>query len=181
MENLTRMRNQWDARKRECLAIVETPKGSSNKFDYNPDYELFSLGGLLAEGLVFPFDFGFVPSTIAEDGDPVDVMILMDAPAFPGCLLNVRIIGAIEAYQDDGSKRTVNNRLIGVSIHSHNHGEVAKISELNQGVLDQVEEFFVSYNKSRGKLFAVEGRRGPKRAAALLEQGMRTFRARQKK
>src|SRR6476660_5284343 len=80
-----------------CRTIIETPKGSRNKFKYDPESKLFMLGGLLPEGMMFPFDFGFVPSTLGEDGDPVDMMVLMDAPAHCGCLIDVRVIGLIEA------------------------------------------------------------------------------------
>src|SRR5579862_8586256 len=89
MPNLAECSNQWDRKQKQCKAIIETPKGCRNKFDYDPKYEIFALGGLLPEGLVFPYDFGFIPSTVAQDGDPLDVMILMDAPAHVGCLLDV--------------------------------------------------------------------------------------------
>src|SRR6204780_704813 len=101
MPDLTYLPNQLDASKRVCRAIIETPKGCRNKFDYDPDSGLFKLGGLLPEGMMFPFDFGFIPSTLADDGDPFDVMVLMDEPAFPGCLLICRIVGIIQGEQGD--------------------------------------------------------------------------------
>ena len=69
-----------------CNVIIETPKGSRNKFDYDPEVGLFRLGGVLPLGAVFPFDFGYVPGTLGEDGDPLDVLVLMDEPAFTDCL-----------------------------------------------------------------------------------------------
>jgi inorganic pyrophosphatase len=159
----------------KCRAVVETPKGRRNKFDYDPSIEAFTLGGLLPEGLSFPFDFGFVPSTVADDGDPVDVMILMDEPAHVGCVLDVRIIGVIEAEQSEGKKTIPNHRLVAVAIHSYNHEQLQSISEVSQAVLDQVEEFFISYNKSRGKKFRVLGLHGPKRALKLLQQGIENY------
>src|SRR5207248_7258149 len=87
--------------------------------NYDEDYRLFSLGGLLPEGLSFPYDFGFIPSTRSDDGDPLDVMVLMDEPAHVGCLLDVRIIGVIEATQIEDGKQTINNRLVGVAYHSY--------------------------------------------------------------
>ena len=80
-ENLEKSPNGWKSKKCLCKVIIETPKGRRNKFDYDPDYHLFALGGLLPEGLAFPFDFGFIPSTLGDDGDPLDVMVLMDEPA----------------------------------------------------------------------------------------------------
>lgn len=175
MPNLAEYPNHWDSKKRRSKAIVETPKGRRNKFDYDPEYEVFVLGGLLPEGLVFPFDFGFIPSTIAEDGDPLDIMILMEEPAHVGCLLDVRIIGVIEAEQIENGDRIRNDRVIGVAVHSYAHEDVHSTAEVSKSVLKQVEEFFVSYNKSRGKKFKVRGLHGPKRAAAAIEAGIAAF------
>lgn len=77
MPDLGAFSNRWDKKKCECCAIIETPKNRRNKFDYDPDSNLFKLGGLLPEGMMFPFDFGFIPSTLGGDGDPLDVMVLM--------------------------------------------------------------------------------------------------------
>jgi inorganic pyrophosphatase len=175
MENLAACPNKWDPKKRECKAIIETPKGRRNKFDYDAEYKLFALGGLLPEGMAFPFDFGFIPSTLGEDGDPVDVMVLMDEPAHVGCLLDIRIIGVVEADQIEDGKSTRNDRLFGVALHSYAHENVSSLDEVNKSMLDQVEEFFIAYNKSRGKKFKVKGRHGPKRAAALVEDGIAAF------
>ena len=79
--------------------VIETPKGSRNKYSFDPELRIFSLKKVLPAGMTFPYDFGFVPSTKAEDGDPTDVLVLMDEPAFPGCLLKCRIIGIIEGQQ----------------------------------------------------------------------------------
>jgi inorganic pyrophosphatase len=180
MSNLAKCPNKWNEKKCECKVIIETPKGRRSKFDYDPEYKLFALGGLLAEGLAFPFDFGFVPSTQGEDGDPLDIMVLMDEPAHVGCLLDVRIIGVIEAEQIEGKESTRNNRLIGVAIHSYSHENVSSLSEVNKPLLDQVEEFFIAYNKNRGKKFKVTGRHGPRRAAQLVDEGIKAFRQKKK-
>src|SRR5690349_21240815 len=81
--------------------IIETPKGSHNKYDFDPKLGLFALGGVLPEGMSFPYDFGFIPSTLGEDGDPLDVLLLMDEPAFTGCLVRSRLIGVIAAKQTE--------------------------------------------------------------------------------
>lgn len=175
MDNLLQCPNRWDPKKRQCKAIIETPKGRRNKFDYDPEYKLFALGGLLPEGLAFPFDFGFIPSTLGDDGDPLDVVILLDEPAHVGCLLDVRVIGVIEAEQIQGGKRTRNDRLIAVAVHSYSHEDLQSINEVNKSLLDQLDEFFISYNKSRGKKFKVKARQGPKHAAQLLEAGQALF------
>lgn len=173
MTDLAKLPNQWNPAKCQCRVIIETPKGRRNKFDYDPETGLFTLGHLLAEGLAFPHDFGFIPSTLGGDGDPLDVMVLMDEPAHVGCLLDVRLIGVIEAEQTENGKTIGNNRLMGVSIHSYDHQDLTALDQVNKSLLDQLDQFFVSYNKLRGKKFKVKGRHGPKRAAELVETGIK--------
>ena len=93
---------------------------------------------------MFPFDFGFVPSTLGGDGDSLDIMVLMDEPAHVGCLLDVRIIGLIEATQTEDGETETNDRLLGVAIHSYQHQDVSSIEDLNPVRPDQLEQFFVS-------------------------------------
>jgi inorganic pyrophosphatase len=176
MSDLTSLSNELDPKKCLCRAIIETPKGFRNKFDYDPDSRLFKLGGLLPEGMMFPFDFGFVPSTLGQDGDPLDIMILMDAPAHVGCLLDVRVIGVIEAKQTQQDGKTeINNRLMGVAVHSYDHIDMTSIEQVNKDLLKQVEEFFISYNKQRGKKFKLTGTGGPKRAITCLKDGIKAY------
>src|SRR5678816_3881477 len=111
----------FDAESDELNVLVDTPKGSRNKFKYDEERGLFKLGGVLPVGAVFPFDFGFIPSTVGGDGDPLDVLILMDEPAFPGCLVKAKLIGVIEAEQTEEKKTTRNDRLIAVAADSRNH------------------------------------------------------------
>jgi inorganic pyrophosphatase len=172
MADLTSLPLQLDAKKCLCRAIIETPKGCRNKFDYDPDSGLFMLGGLLPEGMMFPFDFGFIPSTLGDDGDPLDVMVLMDAPAHVGCLIEVRIIGVITAEQMEDGKTETNDRLLGVAVHSYDHEDLETINDVSRTLLAQVEEFFVSYNKQRGKKFKVTGTGGPKKAMKFLKSGI---------
>ncbi len=147
MADLTSFPNQLDPKKLECRAIIETPKNRRNKFDYDPESNLFELAGLLPEGMMFPFDFGFVPSTLGEDGDPLDVMVLMDEPAHWVCLVHVRIVGVIEAEQTEDGKTEANCRLLAVSVHSYSYENVTSIKQISASVLDQLEGFFISYNK----------------------------------
>ncbi len=173
MADLTALPNQLDPKARVCIAIIETPKGCRNKFDYDPDSSLFKLGGLLPEGMMFPFDFGFNPSTLGDDGDPLDIMVLMDAPAHVGCLMEVRIIGVIQAEQTEDGKTESNDRLLGVAVHSYEHEGLETVNDVSRTLLDQVEAFFVSYNKQRGKKFKVIGTGGPRKAIRFLKSGIR--------
>src|SRR6266850_6364526 len=181
MADLTALSNQLDAKKCECRAIIETPKNRRNKFDYDPDSNLFKLGGLLPEGMMFPFDFGFIPSTLGGDGDPLDILVLMDAPAHVGCLIEVRIIGIINAKQSEDGKTERNDRLLGVAIHSYDHQDLESISDVSKTLLDQLEAFFTSYNKQRGKKFKVTGTGGPKKALRFLKAGIQAHKNGKKK
>ncbi len=175
MADLSAFPTRWNRKKSQCCAIIETPKNRRNKFDYDPESNLFKLGGLLPEGMIFPFDFGFIPSTLGDDGDPLDVMVLMDEPAHVGCLLDVRIIGVIEAKQTQEGETETNDRLLAVSVHSYQHENVTSIDDLNPSMLNQVEQFFVSYNKLRGKKFKLKNRGGPRRAAEIMKKGIEAF------
>ena len=164
-------------------AIIDTPKGSRNKFKYDEELGLFKLSGMLPVGNVFPFDFGYIPSTKGDDGDALDILILMDEPAFTGCLVPAKLIGVIEAEQTEAQKTTRNDRLIAVAADSRNHSHVRFLGDLNSNLLHEIERFFISYNETKGKRFEVLNRRGPDRAHDLVVAGMKKFRrpARRKK
>jgi len=172
MSDLSALSPQLDPNKSTCRAIIETPKGSRNKFDYDPVSGLFMLAGLLPQGMMFPFDFGFVPSTLGEDGDPLDILVLMDAPAHMGCLVDVRIIGIIQAEQTEDGKTESNHRLLGVAIHSYDHESLQSIDDVSKTLLDQLGAFFAFYNKQRGKRFKVTGTGGPKKAIKFIKAGI---------
>jgi inorganic pyrophosphatase len=156
----------------ELNVIIETPKGARNKFKYEPDLGIFVLGGVLPQGAVFPFDFGFVPGTKGGDGDPLDVLVLMDEPAFAGCLVHSRLIGVLEAEQTEDGKTERNDRLIAVAANSRNHADIRSIDALSGNIVEEIEHFFVSYNEAKGKEFKTLARRGPKRAEEVVREGL---------
>jgi inorganic pyrophosphatase len=156
--------------------IIDTPKGSRNKFKYDPELGLFKLNQVLPAGAVFPFDFGYVPSTRGDDGDPLDVLVLMDETAFVGCLVPSRLIGVIEADQTEAEKTFRNDRLIAVAVDSHNHRNLKELEQIAENLLNEIEHFFVSYNEIKGKQFNPRGRFGPDRAKQLVEDGVKRFR-----
>jgi inorganic pyrophosphatase len=134
---------------------------------------IFILKGVLPIGSNFPFDFGFLPSTLGSDGDPLDILLLMDEPAFPGCLIPSRLIGVIEAEQTENNKVIRNDRLIGVADKSALHKDIKSLNDLNKNLLPEIEHFFISYNKMRGKEFKPLGENEPQKAIALIEEGKR--------
>jgi inorganic pyrophosphatase len=151
--------------------IIETPKGSRNKFKYDEKLGVFRLSGVLPAGAVFPFDFGYIPATRGEDGDPLDVLVLMDEPAFAGCLVPARLIGVIEAEQTEDGKTERNDRLVAVATDSHDHHEIESLDQISPHLVQEIEHFFVSYNTIKGKQFKPKGRFGPERAQKLVDAG----------
>lgn len=150
--------------------IIETPKGSRNKIKYDPTTKAFKLSKVMPEGMMFPYDFGFVPSTKSDDGDPLDVLVLTDAPLFPGCHVTCLLIGAIEAEQEEKGKTNRNDRLIAVAEQSLLYSEVKSIDDLNSTVLKQIEAFFVNYQRVRNIRVKILGRRGPQSALESLRK-----------
>jgi inorganic pyrophosphatase len=153
--------------------VIETAKGWQNKCTYDPRLEAFVLKGVLPAGAVFPFDFGFVPSTLGEDGDPLDVLVLMDSPAFAGCIVGTRLVGAIEADQTEDGKTERNDRLVAVAAKSITHKSLREIGDIAIDLLEQIEHFFVSYNEAKGKRFLPKRRIGSAGAKKLVEAGIR--------
>jgi inorganic pyrophosphatase len=164
----------FDEESGELNVVIETPKGSRNKYNYDEEMGLFKLGGVLPVGAFFPFDFGFIPNTLGGDGDPLDVLLLMDEPAFAGCLIAARLIGVIQANQTERDGKTErNDRLIAVSVNSHLHENIKSINDLDEKLIDQIEHFFKSYNEANGKKFEPLGRFAAQKAKILVEEGIK--------
>lgn len=166
----------FDAESGDLHVIIDTPKDSRNKYKYDEKLGVFKLGGVLAVGLFFPFDFGYVPQTIGGDGDPLDVLVLMDEPAFVGCLVPSRLVGVIEAEQTEDGKTEKNDRFVAVAANSRTHRDIRSISDLNPKLIDEIENFFVSYNAAKGKEFKPLARHAAQRAKRLIEEGIEAAR-----
>jgi inorganic pyrophosphatase len=149
--------------------IIETPAGSRNKFAFDPKQGIFALKKVLPAGMVFPYEFGFVPQTVAPDGDPIDVLILMDEPAFPGCAVRARLIGVIEGEQLDGKKKIRNDRLVAVAEANHMYANVKKLKDLPGKWVKELEVFFVNYHNLEGKEYRLLGCKGADVALRLIE------------
>lgn len=140
-------------------ALIECPKGSNYKLDHDVATNSFRLSKILPAGLVFPFDFGMIPGTRGEDGDPLDIIVVSELSTFPGCLMEVRIIGALQAEQTERDGQTVrNDRFIGIPVISQLFPDVNELEQLPENILNQVEHFFKNYNQQAGKTFRVTSR-----------------------
>lgn len=153
--------------------IIETPKGSRNKFAFDPELRIFQLTKVLPAGMAFPYDFGFVPSTLAEDGDPTDVLVLMDEPAFAGCLLSCRIVGVIEAEQGDREKTVRNDRVVAVEQQNHSYARVKHVDDLGKKFVKELEQFFVDYHKLSGEKYHILDVKGPGEARRRVKAGIK--------
>ena len=153
--------------------IIETPAGSRNKFAFVPEQEIFALKKVLPAGMVFPYDFGFLPRTLAPDGDPLDVLLLMDEPAFPGCAVRSCLIGVIEGEQLDGKKKTRNDRIVAVAEANHMYANVRKLKDLPSKWVDELQEFFVNYHQLEGKQYRLLGCKGANVALRLIKKAQK--------
>jgi inorganic pyrophosphatase len=166
-----------DPKSGDLRIVIETPKGSRNKYKYEPEFDCLELSTVLPEGMVFPFDFGFVPSTVGADGDPLDVLVLMDAPVVPGCVIRGRLLGAIKARQRDKKQNewVRNDRLIAVACHAQTHQDAKSVKDLRTHLPEEISAFFVDYNQTRGREFEQLDLCGPRKAMKIIDEGMATF------
>ena len=155
--------------------IIETPKGSRNKYAFDPEQKVFELRKVLPAGMAFPYDFGFVPSTRAEDGDPTDVLVLMDEPAFAGCLLKCRVVGIIEGEQGKKKKTERNDRVVAVEQANHSYAHIKHVDDLGKKFVKELEEFFVNYHALTGKEYRILNVKGPGEANRRIKDGMRAL------
>jgi inorganic pyrophosphatase len=131
--------------------IIETPKGSRQKYTYDKALKSFRLKKVLAPGLVFPFDFGFIPGTKSEDGDPFDILVLSEYETFPGCVVDVRIAGCLPAVQTQGKQSFRNDRFIAILEQSSAYDRIMSIEELPSALIDSIKLFFTTYLQAEGK------------------------------
>ncbi|PZF71277.1 inorganic diphosphatase [Taibaiella soli] len=152
--------------------LIETPKCSQNKYAYDPDRDVFCLKKTLPLGMMFPFDFGFIPGTKGEDGDPLDVLVILEGPVYPGCIIPCRLLGVLEARQQEkGEKAIRNDRLVAVADCSVIYRSVTKIKELSESMVAEIERFFIDYNKAEGRVFKPLRWAGIKAAEKIIAKG----------
>jgi inorganic pyrophosphatase len=168
----------FDSKKKCVNVIVETPKGSRVKYAFSFESGLFELKRALPKGLQFPFNFGFIPATQGQDGDPLDILILNEEPIQPGCLVKTNLLGVIKAVQIEDGKSCRNDRLIGVGFSEKQCANFHH--DLDERVLAQIEFFFVAYNRLGGKKFKVKGIGGARDAKKIIADGQRRHRKKSK-
>ena len=153
--------------------IIETPKGCGNKYAFDFATGLFKLSKILPEGMVFPAHFGFIPDTRGDDGDPLDALVFMDEMAYPGNLVECRVLGIIEAKQVEHSGRTLrNDRIITAAKLSKRYLQFESLKSMDSNLLDEVTKFFITYNAVGNKRFTPLAYRGPSKALKVIKKHM---------
>ncbi|MDN3548486.1 inorganic diphosphatase [Mucilaginibacter aquaedulcis] len=149
--------------------VIETPKGSTCKYNYDADQKCFRLKKILPAGMTFPFDFGFIPDTKGGDGDPLDVMVISELSTFPGCCIDCRIIGVFKVEQTGPDGKTIrNDRFFAIPEVSQLFKDVKDIEDLPGTIIDQLESFFKNYIRQEGKQLEVVERLGATAARRMI-------------
>jgi len=157
------------------LAVIEAAAGSRNKCKFEPDYGALVLHTVLPLGVSFPYAFGFIPSTHADDGDPIDVLVLLDEPVQPGTVVPARLLGILEAEQTEDGETVRNDRVLAVAEKSECYRQVHGLKNVDKHVLRRIERFFVFYHGEQGVEFRPLGWRGKTTAAAAVQKAHKAY------
>ncbi|MBT9312699.1 inorganic diphosphatase [Leptothoe kymatousa] len=146
--------------------LIEIPGGSKNKYEFDKDLNAFALDRVLFSSVQYPYDYGFVPNTLADDGDPLDGMVLMDEPTFPGCVIAARPIGMLEMI--DGGDR--DEKILCVPAEDPRYVNVKSLDDIASHRLDEIAEFFKTYKNLEKKVTEILGWKGVETVQPLVEQ-----------
>lgn len=152
-------------------AFIEIPKGSSNKYEYDLERKVFVLDRALFSPMYYPADYGFVPYTLAEDGDPLDIMVIMSNPTFPGCLIESRVIGMFLMEDEKGK----DEKIISVPVSDPRYEDIQTIENMGAHLKREFEHFFSEYKQLEGKEVHVKGWAGVEEALKAIETSKENF------
>lgn len=146
--------------------LIEIAAGSKNKYEYDKDIQAFALDRVLYSSVKYPYDYGFVPNTLADDGDPLDGMVLMDEPTFAGCIIAARPIGMLEMI--DGGDR--DEKILCVPDKDPRYTHVKSLKDVAPHRLDEIAEFFRSYKNLEKKITEIRGWQDVDQVMPLVEK-----------
>jgi inorganic pyrophosphatase len=147
----------------ELICVVEIPKGGRNKYEYDPHLGGIKFDRLLISAATYPTDYGFLRDTLAQDGDPLDALVCLYEPTFPGCLIPVKPVGMFMMSDEKG----IDDKIICVPTHDPYWNEYEELEDLPVPLRQEIEQFFSIYKDLEGKVVSVHGWRS--REEALLE------------
>ena len=137
----------------EVNVVVEIPRGSSNKYEFDEELGIFRLDRVLYSPLYYPCEYGFIPGTLFEDGDPLDILILSTQPTFTGCVLVARPVGVLKMADDKGQ----DDKILAVSVHDPRFEQVMKLSDVSPHRLKEIVHFFGVYKDLEDKAVSIQG------------------------
>jgi len=149
-------------------ALIEIPTGSRNRYEYDPGLDIVTLDRTLYGAVHYPTEYGFVPGTLAADGDPLDVLVMVEEPTFPGCLLRVRLVGVL-MVEDNGGK---DPKLLAVPVEEPRFAAYEDIRDVPPHMLAEIENFFTIYGQLEGKKVTALGWQGTTKATMVLEDAI---------
>lgn len=151
--------------------LIEIPAGSKNKYEFDKDLNAFALDRVLFASVQYPYDYGFVPNTLADDGDPLDGMVIMDQPTFPGCVIGARPIGMLEMI--DGGDR--DEKILCVPEEDPRYKDVTSLKDIASHRLDEIAEFFRTYKNLEKKVTEILGWQGLDKVTPLIEECIKAY------
>ena len=146
--------------------LIEIPAGSKNKYEFDKNLNAFALDRVLYASVQYPCDYGFIPNTLADDGDPLDGMVFMDQPTFPGCVITARPIGMLEMI--DGGDR--DEKILCVPDKDPRYSQVKSLQDVAQHRLDEIAEFFKTYKNLEKKVTEILGWKDADQVSSLIEE-----------
>lgn len=157
-------------------AIIEIPKGSANKIEYDGELGLFRLDRSLYSPMHYPGDYGFIPGTLAEDNDPLDVLVLVSEPSFTGCLIEVRPVGVLNMVDREESDQKV----LAVPTRNPRYDQIHTMDQVFAHVRRELEHFFTIYKELEGRVAVMQGWGGPREARRCIVESRERYLARQR-
>lgn len=153
--------------------LIEIPKGSRNKYEYDFQLKKIRYDRMLFSSMMYPADYGFIPETLALDGDPLDVLVLVTEPTFPGCVMEVKPIGVFHMADEKGP----DEKIICVPVSDPVWNQLNDLNEMNPHLLKEIEHFFQVYKDLENKKVDVEGWGDVNEAREIIEQCVDRFAA----
>jgi inorganic pyrophosphatase len=157
------------------LCFVEIPKGSRNKYEWDDELQAITLDRFLFSSVVYPTDYGFVPETLAEDGDPLDAMVVVSEPTFPGCVITVKPIAVFKMRDDKG----VDDKILCVPLSDPNWNTMETLEDMPQPLRDEISHFFSIYKQPEGKVVKVDGWHDRETALRIIDEARERWQQRE--